>query len=65
MSDEIIEELWQIKYSIAREHNYDVRRLAEYLQGRTRAARDRTVDGRSVNEMAETDESVESAIEGM
>ena len=65
MSDEIIEELWQIKDSIAREHNHDVRRLAEYLQGRSRAARDRTVDGRSVNETAGTGQSVESAVEGL
>ena len=33
MSDEIIEELWQIKDSIAREHGNDVRKLAAYLQG--------------------------------
>lgn len=32
MSDEIIEELWQIKDSIAREHGNDVRKLAAYLQ---------------------------------
>ena len=33
MSDEIIEELWRIKDSIAREHGNDVRKLAAYLQG--------------------------------
>ena len=64
MSDEIIEELWRTKDSIAREHNHDVGRLTEYLQGRTRAVRDRNVDGHSVNETAEADKSVESAIEG-
>ena len=34
MSDEIIEELWKIKDSIAREHDNDVRKIAAYLQGR-------------------------------
>ena len=33
MPDEIIEELWGIKDSIAREHGNDVRNLAAYLQG--------------------------------
>ena len=32
MPDEIIEELWGIKGSIAREQGNDVRRLAAYLQ---------------------------------
>ena len=32
MSDEIIEELWRIKDTIAREHGNDVRKLAAYLQ---------------------------------
>ena len=65
MSDEIIKELWQVKDDIAREHNHDVRRLAEYLQGQTPSAPGQTVDGRSVNEVAETDKPVESAIEGL
>ena len=34
MPDEIIEELWRIKDSIAQEHGNDVRKLAAYLQGR-------------------------------
>ena len=34
MPDEIIEELWGIKDSIAREHGNDVRRLAAYLQSK-------------------------------
>ncbi len=34
MPDEIIEELWGIKDSIAREHGNDARKLAAYLQGR-------------------------------
>ncbi len=33
MPDEIIEELWVIKDSIAREHGNDVRKLAAYLRG--------------------------------
>ena len=32
MPDEIIEELWKIKDSIAREHGNDVRQLVAYLQ---------------------------------
>ena len=32
--DEIIEELWEIKDSMAREHGNDVRKLAAYLRGR-------------------------------
>ena len=65
MSDEIIEELWQVKDDIAREHKHDVRRLAEYLQRQTPLAPGQTVDRRSVNEVAETDKPVESAIEGL
>lgn len=34
MPDEIIEELWKIKDSIAREHDNDVRKIAAYLQDR-------------------------------
>lgn len=32
MPDKIIEELWGIKDTIAREHNSDVRKIAAYLQ---------------------------------
>ncbi len=32
MPDAIIEELWEIKDSIAREHGNDVRKLAAYLR---------------------------------
>ena len=39
MGDEIIEELWGIKDSIAREHGNDVRSLAAYLQGREKDAK--------------------------
>ena len=65
MSDEIIEELWQVKDDIARENEHDVRRLADYLRGQTRVALDRTADRPSVNETAGTDRTVESAVEGL
>ena len=32
MSDQIIEELWQIKDNIAREHDYDIESLVAHLQ---------------------------------
>ena len=55
MSDEIIEELWRIKDSIAREHGHDVRALVAYLQSQKQAEHDRTVDPGAVTEMSETD----------
>ena len=43
MPDEIIEELWGIKDSIAGEHGNDVRKLAAYLQdGKRRGHSSRT-----------------------
>lgn len=42
MSDEVIEELWQIKDDMASEHGYDLRRLAADLRHR------QTEDGRRV-----------------
>ena len=44
MSDKIIEELWQIKDSIAREHDYDIESLAAYLQTKQRSADQQVVD---------------------
>ena len=44
MSDKIIEELWQIKDSIAREHDYDIESLAAYLQTKQRSADQHVVD---------------------
>ena len=38
MSDQIIEELWQIKDSIAREHDYDIESLVAHLQTKQRPA---------------------------
>ena len=45
MADEIIEELWRIKDDMAREHNYDIRALAAYLQQKDedKHARDSTM----------------------
>ena len=52
MADEIIEELWRIKDDMAREHGYDVDRLAAYFRRRerereAREARAATGDGES------------------
>ena len=44
MRDEIIEELWQIKDDIAREHGYDLRAMAAYFQDLEQKERDRTRD---------------------
>ena len=44
MSDEIIEELWQIKDSIAREHDYDIESLVVHLQTKQRSADQQVVD---------------------
>ena len=44
MSDQIIEELWQIKDSIAREHDYDIESLVAHLQTRQQAAGRQVVD---------------------
>ncbi len=65
MSDEVIEELWQIKDGIAREHRHDIRRLAAHLQSRKRQARNRPADRHSVNEMAGRDKAVRSSMEGL
>ena len=44
MSDELIEELWQIKDSIAREHDYDIESLVVHLQTKQRSADQQVVD---------------------
>lgn len=36
MSDEIIREMWQVKDDMSKEHGYDVRALAAYLQNKER-----------------------------
>lgn len=53
MPDEIIEELWQIKDSIAREHGYDIEALVAHLQTRGRPEGQRVVDLRAMREAAE------------
>ena len=47
MHDEIIEELWEIKDGLAREHDNDVRKLAAYLQPRKRWEHSSGLPGRS------------------
>ena len=44
MSDELIEELWQIKDSIAREHEYDVDALVAHFRTQERMESRRVVD---------------------
>ena len=44
MSDEIIEELWQIKDRIAREHGYDIAALVAHLQTKKRPQGQQVVD---------------------
>ena len=61
MSDEIIEELWRIKDSIAREHGYDIEALAAYLQNKKRAEGRKVVDLSAMKKTAEQGPS--SAIE--
>ena len=55
MSDEIIEELWQIKDSIAREHDYDIESLVAHLQTKQRSASQQVVDLRALRQTAEQD----------
>ena len=50
-SDEVTEELWRIKDSIAREHANDVRRLEAYLQDGKRWGDPSRSPGRSVGDM--------------
>ena len=53
MSDEIIEELWQIKDSIAREHGYDIETLVAHLQTKKRPKGQQVVDLRALRGAAE------------
>lgn len=46
MADEIIEELWEIKDSIARDHEYDIRKLGAHLQNRRTPGRTYGIPGR-------------------
>ena len=61
MSDEIIEELWRIKDSIAREHGYDIEALVAYLQSKEKAKGRQIVDLSAIKKTAE--QGTSSAIE--
>lgn len=63
MPDEIIEELWGIKDSIAREHGNDVRKLAAYLQNNNNndTKHARMTDLGAMDELSEADNSIKSA----
>ena len=63
MPDEIIEELWEIKDSMAKEHGNDVRKLAAYLQSNKDTKHARMTDLGAVNELSETDNSIKSPSE--
>lgn len=53
MSDEIIEELWRVKDSIAREHGYDIEALVAYLQSKEKAEGRQIVDLSAMKKTAE------------
>ena len=53
MADEIIEELWKIKDSIAEEYPGDVRALVAHLRTRKRGGDQQTVDLRGMKQIAE------------
>lgn len=53
MPDEIIQELWQIKDSMAQECDYDIDRLVANLQTRQRTADQEVVDLRAMKEAGE------------
>ena len=57
MSDEIIEELWRIKDSIAREHGYDIEALVAYLQSKEKAEDRQIVDLCAIKKTAEQGDS--------
>ena len=58
MPDEMLEELWQIKDSMAREYGCDIDTLVAHLQSRQRAASRQVVDLRAMKEAAERAASV-------
>ena len=63
MPDEIMEELWQIKDDIAREHGYDIRRLAAHLRAIERARLGQALDSRAAARILETVNSSDPARE--
>ena len=62
MSDEVIKELWQVKERIAREHGYDVYRLAAYIRSMPRPPGQRVVDLSGSKNAAEGDAGPESQL---
>ena len=44
MADEIIEELWKVKDSIAREHGYDIERIVAHFRKKKRPTSQHVVD---------------------
>ena len=63
MRDEIIEELWGIKDSIAREHGNDVRKLSAYLQSKKDTRHARMTNLGAMNELSETDKAIKPSSE--
>lgn len=55
MADEIIEELWEIKDSIARQHGYEVEALVAHLHARKRLEGQRVVDLHAMRKTTEQD----------
>lgn len=53
MSDEIIQELWQVKDSIAREHGYNIEALVAHLQTKKRLGGQQVVNLHAMREAAE------------
>ena len=53
MADEIIRELWQIKDDIASKYDYDLKKLVKYLQEKERNGKHKTIDLRSIKNIAE------------
>ncbi len=60
MPDEIIKELWQIKDSVAREHDYNIRALVAHLQSKKRGKGQHVVDLGSLRQAAETQRTAKS-----
>ena len=61
MPDEIIEELWGIKASIAREHGNDAQKLAAYLQSKRDDKSTRVTDLDAMNELSDAGHAIKSA----
>jgi len=51
MADEIIEELWRIKDSIANEYGYDVKALVAHLRAKKHVEDQQVIDLRSMKKI--------------